>query len=226
MNYLLVIAHPDDEALGAGASIYKLAKQGHNIDICIMCGQVNARNLRPGDNDLLNDMHKCFKMLGINRVITGNFPNIKMNTVSHLELVQFIESAIKKTNAQVIITHHPADLNNDHVQTSLACQAAIRLFQRNPDSPAFLELLFMETLSSTEWNVNTSAADFRPNTYIEIGPEALRKKIDALSCYRDVMRPFPHPRSTEAITGLAAYRGAQSGCNYAEAFESAIRRIL
>ena len=44
--------------------------------------------------------------------------------------------------------------------------------------------------------------------------------------YRGVMRPYPHPRSAEAIEGLAAYRGGQAGCNYAEAFEVVMRRIL
>ena len=33
------------------------------------------------------------------------------------------------------------------------------------------------------------------------------------------MRPYPHPRSIEAFRGLAAFRGCQSGLNYAEAFE-------
>ena len=36
MNYLLVVAHPDDEVLGAGATIKKLTSVGHNVDICIM----------------------------------------------------------------------------------------------------------------------------------------------------------------------------------------------
>ena len=40
------------------------------------------------------------------------------------------------------------------------------------------------------------------------------------------MRAYPHPRSNEALEGLAAYRGAQSGCKYAEAFESVLRRIV
>ena len=44
-------------------------------------------------------------------------------------------------------------------------------------------------------------------------------KIKALSMYKGVMRPYPHPHSNEALEGLAAYRGAQSECNYAEAFE-------
>ena len=42
---------------------------------------------------------------------------------------------------------------------------------------------------------------------------------------RGVMRPYPHPRSAEAIEGFAAYRGCQAGCNYAEAFEVALRRL-
>ena len=48
--------------------------------------------------------------------------------------------------------------------------------------------------------------------------------IKALSEYKGVMRPYPHPRSKEAIEGLAAYRGAQAGCNYAETFESVFIR--
>ena len=44
-------------------------------------------------------------------------------------------------------------------------------------------------------------------------------KIKALGMYRGVMRPYPHPRSAEYITGLAAVRGGQWGVNYAEAFE-------
>ena len=36
-------------------------------------------------------------------------------------------------------------------------------------------------------------------------------------------RPYPHPRSVEYITGLAAVRGSQWGVNYAEAFEVVLR---
>ena len=64
-----------------------------------------------------------------------------------------------------------------------------------------------------------------PNTFVEVGENCLEVKINALATYRGVMRPFPHPRSAEAIKGLAAYRGAQSGTNYAEAFECTLRRL-
>ncbi len=226
MSYLVVVAHPDDEVLGAGATIYRLAQKGEEVNVCIMCSQAAARAFRPEDSELHADMMRCMETLGVNRVILGDFPNIKMNTVPHLELVQFIEKAMVETKADTVITHHPSDLNNDHVQTSLACQAAVRLFQRRADVKPLRELMYMEVPSSTEWALNTSTSDFRPNTYVEVGKEAVERKLQALACYRGVMRPYPHPRSEEAIMGLAAYRGSVSGCCYAEAFECAMRRIV
>ena len=34
MNYLIVVAHPDDEVLGAGATICKLVESGHTVEVC------------------------------------------------------------------------------------------------------------------------------------------------------------------------------------------------
>lgn len=222
MNYLIVVAHPDDEVLGAGATINKLIKEGNNVAVVTMANHAAARtNI---SDTLAIDQAKAMKILGVEKVYAADFPNIKMNTVSHLELVQFVEKCIIDFNADAIITHHPSDTNNDHVQTSYAVQAACRLFQRRENFPALKELLYMEVLSSTEWSLDSSANRFTPNYFVEIEKNGVNVKLKALSAYKGVMRPYPHPRSTEAIEGLAAYRGAQSGCNYAEAFECVFRR--
>jgi len=226
MNYLVVVAHPDDEVLGAGATIYKLVRIGNTVNVCILSKDVNARNNRPSIDQLNDDVDSSLSLLGVNKIYKGNFPNIKFNNVDHLDLVQFIENVIIDSNTDIIFTHHPADTNNDHFHTSLACQAAIRIFQRNPKLNPIKELLFMEVLSSTDWSINRSMNPFNPNTFFEVGIDGVNKKIDALSQYRDVMRPFPHPRSNEVIIGLAAYRGGQSGLIYAEAFESVFRRVI
>lgn len=224
MNYLVVVAHPDDEVLGAGATMYKLSKEGHSVNVCILSGQVNARKNRPTTEELSEDVNKSLDILGVNKVIKGDFPNIKLNTVPHLELVQFIEKVMIETKAEVIFTHHPSDLNNDHLHTSLTCQAAVRLFQRKPEITPLKELLFMEVPSASEWSLNKGMNQFEPNTFIEVGEESVNKKIEALAQYRGVMRDYPHPRSNEALKGLAAYRGSQSGMVYAESFESVFRR--
>ena len=222
MNYLVVVAHPDDEVLGAGATIRKLVNDGHKVAVAIMVSQAMARKDR--SDSLEEDEEKALTLLGVQKTYRANFPNIKMNTVSHLELVQFVEKCIEDWNAEAIITHHPSDTNNDHVQTSYAVQAASRLFKRREHIAPLKKLLYMEVLSSTEWSFDTSSNRFMPNYYVEVGKDGIDTKIKALSEYKGVMRPYPHPRSKEAIEGLAAYRGAQAGCNYAETFESVFIR--
>ena len=224
MNYLIVVAHPDDEVLGAGGTMYKLSQKGENVSVLIMSGNVKARALRPDDDALESDIKDSMNILGIKKYIEGEFPNIEFNTVPHLKLVQFIEAAMIKTEADVVITHHPADTNNDHYHTSLSCQAAIRLFQRREDVKSLKEFMFMEVLSATDWSVNNGFNAFRPNTFFELGEDGIDAKIKALAAYRNVMRPYPHPRSEESLKGLAAVRGSQAGLVYAEAFESSFRR--
>ena len=225
MNYLVVVAHPDDEALGAGATIHKLTSQGHIVDVCIMSAEAKARAFRPEDNELNDDLDESTKMLGIRNRYKGGFPNIEINTVPHIQLVQFIEKAIADSKPDVVITHHFNDTNNDHLHTSMSCQEAIRLFQRRPESKPLKELWYMEVLSATDWSVNTAMNTFRPNTYIEVGKSGVDMKLRALDQYRGVMRPYPHPRSEESVRSLAAIRGSESGCMYAEAFECVLRRI-
>ena len=222
MNYLVVVAHPDDEVLGAGATIHKLVTQGHNVAVAIMVTQAAARvNLSV---TLSDDQAEAMSILGVHKVYGADFPNIKMNTVSHLELVQFVENCIEDFQAEVIITHHPSDTNNDHVNTSYAVQAASRLFQRRENIPTLKELIYMEVPSSTEWSFDSSSNRFTPNFFVEIGKKGLDAKIKALQAYKGVMREYPHPRSIKALDGLAAYRGVQAGCYYAEAFECVFKR--
>ena len=225
MSYLIVVAHPDDEVLGAGGTMHILAQQGKEVNVCITSGMATARAQRPSDGELTDDTHNSMEILGVNKRIIGDYPNIELNTVPHIKLVQFIEKAIIETSPDIIITHHPSDLNNDHLHTSLACQAATRLFQRRPELKPIKELWYMEVPSSTDWAMNKAFGQFNPNTYVEIGEDGMNKKLEALAMYRNVMREFPHPRSVEALKGLAAYRGGQSACRYAEAFECAFRRI-
>lgn len=219
MNYLVVVAHPDDEVLGAGATIHKLINDGNNVAVAIMASQAEAR--ADLSLSLSDDQKRSMAILGVQKVYSADFPNIKMNTIAHLDLVQFVEKCIDDFRAEAIITHHPADTNNDHVNTSYAVQAACRLFQRRENLPPLKELLYMEVPSSTEWSFDTSANRFTPNYFVQIGKAGVEIKIKALLAYRGVMRPYPHPRSEEAIAGLAAYRGVQAGCFYAEAFECA-----
>ena len=184
-----------------------------------MSGDVDARKHRPMLSELQNDIAAATQRIGIGDYVLGPFENIKMNAVPHLDLVQFIEASILKYRPRYIFTHHPSDLNNDHMHTALACMAAARLFQRRLDVPRIKGLYAMEILSSTDWAFPGHSVPFQPTTFHEIREDGLTAKIEALAAYRGVPRDYPHPRSNEALRGQAATRGAQAGLYYAEAFQ-------
>jgi len=220
---LVVVAHPDDEILGFGGAGAAFAARGEVVKAVICCGGVEARTRRPADRELAEDIAKANRTAGFESPLLGSFPNIRLNTVDHIELVQFIEAEIASLQPTRIFTHHPADLNDDHGQVSRACLAASRLFQRRQDVSPPESVHFMEIQSATDWSLDPTLGSFKPNCFVPIG-DHLDAKIEALQCYRGVMRPFPHPRSEECIRGLAAFRGGQSGLEYAEAFQTVFRR--
>ena len=224
MIYLTVTAHPDDEILGFGGSAFVLTNKLHVVYNLILSGNVEARRHRPGRKALLQDAKKAQEIVGAQDPILGSFPNIKFNSVPHLEIVQFIEKYIEVLQPDVVITHHPYDLNNDHYHTSKACQAAVRLFQRKLIKP-LSALYFMEIPSSTDWAFPVDGQQFRPDTFIEIGEEGLSRKLEALYAYGGVMRKYPHPRSDEVIRALAVLRGSQVGRILCEGFQTAMNMI-
>lgn len=225
MINMLVVAHPDDEILGFGGTGAKIVNQGEIVQPIILCGNVDERSNQVGSDELHKNMIEANQLLGFNKPVLGDFPNIKMNTVAHIEIVKFIEKQILKFQPNRIYTHHPCDLNDDHVQISKACLVASRLFQRREDIKPLDSIFFMEILSSTDWSFSHVKEKFEPNSFVDI-TETLDLKLKALSKYKKVMRPAPHPRSVEVLTGHALSRGGQSGYKYAEAFQMVFKRGL
>ena len=220
----LIVAHPDDEVLGFGGSGSRLAADGSLIAPVILCGNVDARAHRPSDKDLHTDMNSASEKLGFLPPEKGNFPNIQLNTIPHIELVKFVEEHIRDFRPHHIFTHHPGDLNDDHRAVAEAARVGSSLYLRDPQMPPLESLSYMEILSSTDWAYPNSGNDFIPDLFQEISETELALKVEALGCYRDVMRPPPHPRSREGLEALARYRGGQRGMMWAEAFQCIYRR--
>mgnify|MGYP002627696202 CR=1 FL=1 len=61
MNYLFVVAHPDDESDAAGGTIHKLVSQGHHVAVAIMVSQAAAR--RNLSDTLATDEEKALAIL-------------------------------------------------------------------------------------------------------------------------------------------------------------------
>ncbi len=217
MNYLFVVAHPDDELLGAGATMYELAQRSEHISVCCLSKESVTRC-----DNLINGLFTSHKALGHIHYYVADFECMRFKDADHHKMVEFIESAIRDCRADAVFTHHPADLHNDHYITSICCQEAVRLPQRQIGYEHRIQSFMMfEVPSSTDWKLNPSFDRFSPNTYSPVSVEAIDYKVAAIkNSYIDVIRKHPHPRSEENIKALAVLRGSESGFCYAEAFQT------
>ena len=219
MNILAVVAHPDDEILGCGATLRKLADQGHKVFSCVLCSEAEARHNRPSLERLAKVAEEASRLVGISESVGFHFGNIQFNTVPHLEMTNAIEGAIVRFKPDWIFTHHPSDLNIDHRVCYEATVAAAMLPQRLSSdlNPTMIRRLFLfEILSSTDW-APPIGEGFRPNSFFDVS-STFETKLKALDAFEGALKPFPHSRSRENVRNLASLRGAQVGIELAEAF--------
>lgn len=219
MNILAVIAHPDDEVLGCGGTLLRLAEQGHTLYTCVLCASADARHGRPAIEAFRDEVREAHEIMGVEDSMAFEFKNIQFNVVPHLEMVKAVEQAIASFRPEWLFTHHPSDLNIDHRICYEATMAAVRLPERgSSDLPRTMirKVLLMEVLSSTDWTTSADTA-FQPNCHVEIAP-TFERKMRALRCYANALKDPPHARSERNVEALARYRGAQVGLEMAEAF--------
>lgn len=220
MNVLCVVAHPDDEILGCGATLKKLHEQGHRVSSCVLCASADARHARPDLDRLRAIGAESARMVGIEHTLSFDYPNIKFNLVPHLDMVKSIEQAILECKPSWIFTHHGGDLNIDHRVVHDACMAAATLPLRMSTDlpPTMIEKIYLcEIPSSTDWASPREAA-FRPTSFFDVSG-TFDTKMTALEAFEGALKPHPHSRSRENVRHLAHLRGAQAGVALAEAFD-------
>lgn len=219
---LVVAAHPDDEVLGCGATIARLSDRGCAVDVLILAEGVTSRYADPSqapsaDLDALHAQARAAgALLGARSVTVAGFPDNRMDTVAMLDVVQRVEQAVAATRPQLVLTHHGGDLNIDHQVVHQAVLTATR--PTGPQTPS--AVLLFEVASSTEWAFSRFAPTFRPQVFVDVAA-TLNQKLSAMAVYDGESRPFPHPRSPQALTSLARTRGSAAGLHAAEAFDLA-----
>ena len=218
---LVVAAHPDDEVLGCGGTIAKLAKVGHEVHVILAAEGLTSRQIERNQVELKKEFDELYKkakdandILGVKSLEFLGFPDNRMDSVDLLDIVKKIEAKLENFSAEIVYTHFPSDLNVDHRLLSEAVLTATRPMPGQGVKKVF----FFEVASSTDWKFGGGEqAFFSPNVFVNI-ESTLTLKIKALSQYQSEMRPFPHARSLENLENLAKVRGAHVGYRAAEAF--------
>ena len=199
MKVLAAFAHPDDESLGCGGTLAKYAEQGHEVRILI------ATSGRADNHDNAKALHRAANILGASAV-TLHWPDQALDSVMLIHINRSVERLVESFKPEIVFTHHQ-DLNRDHQIVREAVLVATR-----PQS-GVKRVLACEIPSSTE-----VMGGFDPNVFEVLTERHLYLKCKALQEYGPEARPFPHGRSTEALSSLAMWRGVACGEGLAEAF--------
>ena len=224
----MIVAHPDDEILGVGATMHKLIHENScKVKVVILgeglTSRSDKRDMEKWKNQLQihrNNIFEAQKQIGFQEISIYDFPDNRFDNVTLLDIVKVVEKEKQEFKPDIIFTHHPGDLNIDHQRTFEAVITATRPM----DDEVVKTIITFETPSASEWNFGT-AKPFIPNIWIEISENDLKAKQKAMECYRFETRKYPHPRSGKALQSLAENRGVESGYKLAESF-CLIRNML
>ena len=219
MNKVLVIAaHPDDEVLGCGGIMAKLAANGCEVNVLIVTDGSSSQYADSDDLQQIIENKKqetwnCAQTLGVNQVYYGGLPDMRLDTVPHTAINKAIESAIDKLKPDTIFTHFWGDVNMDHQNVYKSTLVAVR----PTIGQTVKEVYCYRVPSSTEWTPNKADTMFMPDVFVDIS-EVAELKYEAFSKYSTELRDYPHPRSVQHLKKLDIVRGLEVGQGPTETF--------
>ncbi|WP_159944908.1 PIG-L deacetylase family protein [Nocardiopsis sp. FR6] len=197
---LIIAPHPDDETLGAGGTIARLAREGVRVHVLVPGAPGIDTDLRAKEFD-----SACHTLGAADHLISPSAPT------DPYDLVGFIESGTRmgldRLAPDLLLLPAAGSHHHDHRRIHEAALAASRprseapgivLGYRGPDD---------------HWP--------EPSEPARISVDITRTrsvKYKALDCYTSQLRPDPHPRSLPRIHAVENTAGARAGVEAAEQF--------
>lgn len=218
---LVVVAHPDDETIGMGATIKKHANNKDRVHVVSMTDGVSSREGVESKSiiERKKSANLASEYLGFKWEKNFDFDDNAMDKYPILEIIKSIEVVKKKVDPDIVYTHSGADLNIDH---RVVANAVITVFRPQPNEKCN-EIRLFEVASATDYGSESILDKFNPNLFINI-KDTWDAKESALMAYKTEMREQPHTRSISGIKNLAELRGNQVGLYMSEAFQI-VRKI-
>jgi N-acetylglucosamine malate deacetylase 1 len=210
---LVIAPHPDDEVLGVGGTMARLAAEGSEIYVLIVTKGTPPMFDEEYFNQVRREALAAHKLLGVKETRFLSLPAAHLDTIPHAEVNAQISQVCAELEPDVIFVPFLGDIHNDHQLVFLSTMVAARPNQAFSPRTIYA----YETLSETNWGAPYLTPSFSPNVYIDI-TETIKVKLDAISLYDSQLRNFPHERSIETLKALALLRGSTVGCHAAEAF--------
>ena len=192
---LVIVAHPDDECLGAGGTIACHIDQGKPVDVHCITGN-ETRN---------NELKAACNVLGIRNLYLSDRDDFDVDE----SIIQEVIGGILQSRPTIVITHSLTDYNRNHVQCANIVNEAIEWASH---------LTMFDNAHRVEriYHMEINSLHSRPNVHVDISPyynisvKALKQHKSQIAKSDDF-----YLKLYDARTRL---RGVQAACKRAESF--------
>jgi len=203
MRILALCPHTDDGELGAGATIAKYLRNGHEVHYAVFSVCEDSLPTDQPRDQLKQEFLAVLDHLAIprERALIRNYP-VRSFPQNRQKILEDMIELRTTVNPDIVIALSLHDYHQDH---KVIVEEAIRAF-KNKASIWCYEL---------PWN----HVQFDTQHFESVSEQDIVKKIEALQKYKsqiDLGRPYFRE---EFVRGLASVRGVQCHSHYAEAFE-------
>ena len=210
---LVVAPHPDDEVLGVGGTISRLADGGAEVHVAIVTSPDECEVDGELVAAIVRESERAHEALSVFRTYRLGFPAARLDQVPHRKINERLVELVERIEPDAVFLPFLGDIHADHQEVFVSAMVACR-----PNRTRYPRALFAyETVSETNWNAPFVTPGFLPNVYVNIS-EHLDAKLRAMQEYQSQLRPFPNERSLEVLRALATVRGGAVGVRAAEAF--------
>ncbi|MFE0023384.1 PIG-L deacetylase family protein [Amycolatopsis sp. NPDC059021] len=215
---LVVAPHPDDETLGCGGTIARLAAEG--VDVHVLAVTVRAAVMWGGTSDPAtrrDEFTNACAALGVTSSAlawideTGEL-DITTRPRAVVELIERHEQAsLAAVEPDALLIPAAGGFHQDHQVVHRAAFAAARVHARGSKHTPALVLGFRGV--EDHWSAHEEPWRVHVNTSAH-----WYAKERALRCYISQLRGDGHPRAIEHIRTTDAATGGALGWHYAESF--------
>lgn len=218
MSILVIAPHADDETLGMGGTIARLAAEGQEVVVGVMTGPGEEPHpIWPASEweTIRAEARDAAGLLGVRELIFGNLPAVCVPDRPVHEVNDAVAKLIARVDPEELYLPFYHDLHQDHSVIAYAALVHARAYR---DAGRRMRLIAMyETPTETHLFPPQLKPPFAPSMWVDVS-DTLETKLAAWNCYRSQHHEGATPRSAEAVRALAVSRGAEIGVAAAEAF--------
>ncbi len=179
MKVLVVSPHPDDEVLGVGGTIARLASEGNDVTVAIVTKGWEPLFADSQVEQVRTEARAANDVLGVKSLRFMDLPVTRLSQIPRYELNKEFERLISEERPELVFSPFCGDRQDDHRQVFDACMVALR--------PAISaeyvkQVLCYETVSETHWSVAYVESCFEPQLWVDIS-DYLPVKLEAMRNY-------------------------------------------